>query len=282
MYLKNQIMNNFNSHIFNTGETNEILRNRYNPEGSTLRKAQLRMLDMLLYIDKVCKEQNIEYSLEAGNVLGSVRHSGFIPWDDDVDIILERKEYKRLCNYLLSNPHPQYKLQTPRTDKWFMNHWNVLRDTKSEYLQDNIIHNIRKYRGLQIDIFPIENGVNQTGAKIVHYLHNKNQKILLSKYKSLSKLFFYIISYIIIPFIRIIFIPFRNKKIYSYSYGLPWIDKKWDSDILFPFKRILFENHYFPGPAKLDNYLKIQYNNYMNLPPINERNHHQATYKIFD
>ena len=275
-------MDNFSSYIFNTGESAIFLRNTYNPDGSTLRKAQLRMLDMLLYIDKVCKEQNIKYSLEAGNVLGAVRHGGFIPWDDDVDIILERKEYKKLCNYLLSNPHPQYKLQTPQTDKWFMNHWNVLRDTKSEYIQDSFIHNLRKYRGLQIDIFPIENGVSFIGAKIIHFLHYKNQKLFIKKHHFLCKMFFYLIAYIIIPFIRIISFPFQDKKVYSYAYGLPWIDKKWNSDILFPFKKVLFEHHYFPAPAKLNDYLTIQYNDYMNLPPINKRNHHQATYKILD
>ena len=110
---------------FNTGETNQELRDKYNPDNSILRKAQLRMLDMLIYIDNICKEQDIKYSLDGGNVLGAIRHGGFIPWDDDVDIILERKEYKRLCNYLLKNPHPQYVLQTPKTDPMFINHWNV-------------------------------------------------------------------------------------------------------------------------------------------------------------
>lgn len=270
------------NYIFNTGETNTELHNKYNSDNTILRKAQLRMLDMLLYIDRICKENNINYSLDSGNVLGAVRHGGFIPWDDDVDIILERKEYKRLCKYLLSHPHPQYKLQTPQTDKWFMNHWNVLRDIKSEYIQDSVKHNLRKYRGLQIDIFPIENRVSPFGHKLVYYLHHNNQKLFMGKNNHLCKLFFYVIACIIIPFIRIVFSPFQNKNTYSYGYGLPWTDKKWISNVLFPYKNILFEGHYFPGPSNLDSYLKTQYNNYMDLPPINERNHHQATYKIFD
>ena len=54
--------------VFNTGETQSELRAKYNPEGSILRRAQMRMLDMLLYFDKVCKEQNIPYSIDGGNV----------------------------------------------------------------------------------------------------------------------------------------------------------------------------------------------------------------------
>ena len=59
-------------------ETNEELRAKYNPEGSDLRRAQLRMLDMLLYLDKVCKENEIEYWLGYGTCLGAVRHLSLI------------------------------------------------------------------------------------------------------------------------------------------------------------------------------------------------------------
>ena len=84
-----------NETVFNTGETQGELRAKYNPDGSILRRAQLRMLDMLLYLDKVCKEQQIPYCLDSGNVLGAVRHGGFIPWDDDMDVLLTRYRLKK-------------------------------------------------------------------------------------------------------------------------------------------------------------------------------------------
>ena len=270
------------SKIYNTGESHSDLRNKYNPDESILRKAQLRMLDMLLYIDKICKEQNIKYSLDSGNVLGAVRHKGFIPWDDDVDIILERKEYKRLCDYLLKNPHPQYKLQTPHTDKWYINHWNVLRDTKSVYIQDSYIHNLRKYRGLQIDIFPIENRTNYWGLRFINALHARNEKYLLGKINWFSKLLFNINYYFIIPLVRVICIPFSKKNKYSYGYGLPWIDKRWNVEDLFPYKNIVFEGYNFCGPSNPDKYLKEQYGNYMDLPSSEYRNHHKTIIHIFD
>ena len=158
--------------VFNTGETQSELRAKYNPEGSILRRAQMRMLDMLLYFDKVCKEQKISYRIDGGNVLGAVRHGGFIPWDDDVDVVIMRKDLRRLCDYLIKNPHPQYKLQTFKTDYGYVGAWVVLRDTKSEYIQNSIVHKARKYRGLQIDIFPYENRV----IKPLHHFSGKITK----------------------------------------------------------------------------------------------------------
>ncbi len=87
--------------VFNTGETTESLKEKYNPEGSTLRKAQLRMLDMLKFIDSICKENDITYYLDCGNLLGAVRHQGFIPWDDDADIAMPLSDYRKFKKILL-------------------------------------------------------------------------------------------------------------------------------------------------------------------------------------
>ena len=137
--------------VFNTGETSEELKAKYNPEGSKLRRLQLRMLDMLIYIDKVCTEQNIDWRLDCGNILGAVRHGGFIPWDDDIDIVLVPKEHKRLVAYLKDHPHPQFVLQDNDTDPGFYApNWAVLRDLKSEYKQDSHFHNEEGIKNLQL------------------------------------------------------------------------------------------------------------------------------------
>ena len=101
---------------FNTGETAESLRRDYNPEGSVLRRAQLRLLDMAVYLQRIAKEIGVPCRIEGGCVLGELRHGGFIPWDDDIDFVVDQKDYRKLCNYLKQHPHPQYVLQDHDTD----------------------------------------------------------------------------------------------------------------------------------------------------------------------
>ena len=91
------------------------LRERFNPDGSSLRNHQLRMLEMLKYIDGVCKKHNISYWLSSGTLLGAVRHGGFIPWDDDLDIEMLRKDYLKLVKVLGREIDSKYALQTHKT-----------------------------------------------------------------------------------------------------------------------------------------------------------------------
>lgn len=70
----------------------EELRQRYNPDGSLLRRQQMRMLHILVEVDKICQRHNIRYWLSSGTLIGAVRHGGFIPWDDDLDIEMMRAQ----------------------------------------------------------------------------------------------------------------------------------------------------------------------------------------------
>lgn len=267
--------------IFTTGETTEDLMTKYNPQGSLLRNVQFRMLDMLLYIDKICKEQDIDYMLGCGTALGAVRHGGFIPWDDDLDLFLDYKNYKKLCKYLLKNPHPQFKLHSSKTDSNYLGTWNSLRDTKSKYLQDSVLHNKRKYQGLQIDFFPLDKGgflfLRKISWDMYYYMVYKMTGVSFL----ISKLFYYILSYIVFPIFRS-FNTFGNKCVYSLTYGCGDPYKEFPSEVLFPTKDIEFENHIFKGPADVKRYLEILYDDYMSLPDANNRSSHEAKYQIWE
>ena len=267
--------------IYNTGETSEQLKERYNPEESLLRKGQLRMLDMLQYIHKVCKDLKVQYRLDGGNVLGAVRHGGFIPWDDDVDVAMERKDWKKLIKYLEKNPHPQYKIQTHRTDPGYMGAWAVLRDVKSEYIVNTPEHNIRKYRGLQVDIFPFDRGNIFFLQRIAIKLDCKLIRFWFGKSNFMASIGYHLTYGILFPMFRL-FNVFGDKKKFSNSYGTGWFKQQIPLDVYKPEKEIFFEGIKFAGPAKPDEYLKILYGDYMKLPPVEKRDHHRATYKIWD
>ena len=267
---------------FNTGETPKDLKKKYNSEGTILRKAQLRMLDMLLYLDKVCREQKISYRIDAGNVLGAIRHGGFIPWDDDIDIVLSSKDYNKLWRYLIENPHKQYKLQSFKTDYGYVGAWAVLRDIKSEYIQDSKIHNARKYRGLQIDIFPYENRVIKLLYKFSGCITICNGKLFVGKYMPIARFIYIIQYYILHPIFRCLGILFGNRHVFMHCYGSTF-KVQHSKEALYPFKTITFEGYEFMGPADPYLYCKEHYgDNYMDLPNDNKRNHHNATYKIWD
>ena len=272
--------------IFNTGETAEELKQNYNPEGSIKRRVQLRLLDMLIYFDKVCKEINVDYRLDSGNILGAVRHGGFIPWDDDLDVAIENYgEYKRLCNFLKTHPHPQFVLQDDTTDQGHIKYWNTLRDLKSEYIHldegDDILDKMLKYRGLQIDIFPFEAGVIPSLYFRYANLNRKEKWALLEHKHYKVKIIRLFRKKIINPLLHIASRLFGDKRFYMYSYGAAF-KARIPKEVLLPHRPIMFEGLEFSGPADPHKYCEVVYGNYMDLPPVEKRDHHLVTYKIWD
>ena len=244
------------------------LRERFNPDGSMLRQHQLRMLEMLKYIDKVCQENNIPYWLSSGTCLGAVRHGGFIPWDDDMDIEMLGRDYDRFIKIIETTNDCPYVLQTHKSDPSYIISFGKLRDRFSEIVEDDIMDKDYKYKGIYIDIFPIEPSNSLKLALLGKYLYlicwimNKLTNKMVRK--TCRTIVYIGVFKVIIPILKP-FTKMSNKKILRHRLGSTYIKKR-NYDHIFPLNQIQFEGYSFTCPYDTDAYLKLIYGDYMKLP----------------
>ena len=137
-------------------------------EEFTLAKVQELSFGILQFIKRICDENQIRYYLAYGTLIGAVRHKGFIPWDDDVDIMMPRKDYKKLLAILNSKPHPYYKLISADTDERFQVPLPKVVDTRTVLIQDyDIVETVPL--GVYVDIFLMDGAGNDYQAAVNHY-----------------------------------------------------------------------------------------------------------------
>lgn len=112
-------------------------------------------LDMLLEFDRVCKALGLHYHLAAGTLLGAIRHEGFIPWDDDIDVAMPRRDYNRFLKEAPSLLSAELFLQHWRSDPGFAEQFAKLRREGSEFRELGR-HRANHHHGIYVDIFPFD------------------------------------------------------------------------------------------------------------------------------
>ena len=257
---------------------------KYNGEGTILRKAQLRMLDILIEVDKICRKHNITYWLDGGTCLGAVRHKGFIPWDDDIDISVMRKDYKRLRKLLQEELPANIVFQDESTDRHYPSKMGKVRDRHS-YFEEQEVKKTLKEQGIFIDIFILEKG-NVNIKSFVDFFYGRSFRRLRGHSGNKGE---YIIALLMWPFANLLVFMVRlfgflvSSDHLIYGYGIPTLRKyQLHASDYFPPKPIVFEGHEFMAPADPDAYLKRLFGNYMQIPPEDKRRVHAAEIRFFD
>ena len=247
----------------------------------TLNEIKHCELDILSYIDEVCKNNNITYYLAYGTLLGAVRHNGFIPWDDDIDVFMFRDDYNRFISSFLNNE--LYKLLSLETDNEYYYPFAKVVDKRTR-VNEELFKSIENL-GVWVDIFPLDyydpRLIKKRKVDLYSDLH------LVSRYKSFQashSLFRTIIKRIVYYFIKnqspkkyaLWFNELGNKSKIPQNEvcvisGCDLYSEKWKTKWFETSFKHKFEDREFFVPGCYDDILKTTYGDYMMLPPENER-----------
>ena len=269
-------------------------------DNETLRKVQLAQLEIGKEIKRVCDENGIKYFLDSGTLLGAIRHKGFIPWDDAMDMGMLREDYERFIEIAPKELKPEYFLQTWKTDKSYPYAFAKIRKKGTVFIeavsQKTNAHNEIFVDVFPYDIYPDDETVRTKLTKKIMLLkyslwmkdgmtpwlrHKSVLDRLLVKAKYVPH-YFYALTHsrdaMIAEYEKLM--PMHNAETSKYyveqSGGTPF--GKWiiPTECFKDFIEVKFEDTMFLVPEKYDLYLKTVYGDYMQLPPVEKRgNWHQ-------
>ena len=255
-------------------------------EAKILKQLQDTETEILANIDLFCKKNNIKYSLYYGTALGAVRHKGFIPWDDDLDIAMTRDNYELFCTLWKKNPLKGFFLQTIETDSYSgVCHAKVRKDNTLFISEDGDGNNI--HNGIWIDIFALDRVPKNVFKKAYLYFNNLKRMIYTRGYSISSK--DSLLKKILKSFLKIIpdsyrkdrliksekniqkYINFEGDYTYKSFATLGSIKYDYSKELVSNYVYTDFENHKFLIFKDSDSMLKILYGDYMKLPPVEEQ-----------
>lgn len=254
---------------------------KYNGEGTLLRDVQKKMLTILIEVDKICRQNDIPYWIDYGTLLGAIRHGGFVPWDDDLDICIMEEHFEKFQEVCLRELPENLFLQNEKTDPLSSmgNGLIKIRDKESLYIHD--FENFRKKynKGIFIDVFKCRSYSKMPMSLLKFLIKNISKSFGFSHYnpplnfKNIICFFIYPILY---PIHKSILSILNNKKTFYVGCAPERSTYKEIHYIhnLFPLQEITFENHKFMAPNNPDAFLRDEYGDYMQIPPVEKRRTH--------
>lgn len=247
----------------------EALRQKYSPEGSPLRDLQMLLLNEVMLLDGICKENGLSYFLTGGSALGAVRHQGFIPWDDDMDIALFEDDYKKLVRILLETKSDTFVLHCRKTDFNYTFGFPKYRAKKGELLGCFPPRGkLYKYKGYGIDVFCVSKHSYARAwlcAKMRAALLNGMYRIKNERLRRLVTKVNWGIYDVLQPLtLPLDLLRKKDEMHYDLGRGTPYHNMRYSE--VFPVKYVPFENVELPVPGNADAFLSRIFGNYMELP----------------
>lgn len=254
----------------------------------SIKELQSKTLEMLLFFDSFCKENNLKYFLCGGGLIGAIRHHGFIPWDDDIDLFMPRDDYEQLA-VLWPQIVDSSKYMYCRTDLKHLYHdaGASIRDVNTTAINRHSV-NEDICHGVALEIMPID-GCPNSKIKRCFQLYNAfvfnlfNVQRLPDNKGKLVRLLTSLVY-------KIVYSPKQRYKIWKRA-EKRMSKYKWDdcdevTELIGSIKGMLlrhpkcdffnvvykdFEGYNFPVMAGYDRYLRLIWGDYMQLPPVEKR-----------
>ncbi len=251
---------------------------------ATLREIQQFELQMLKDVAKACDENGIEYLLDSGTLLGAIRHGGFIPWDDDIDLYMTLENYKKFIKIGQRILGDKYFVQNYRTDNEYCEMWIQVRANGTTSMPKKL-KNWNIHWGMCLDIFPIigvsDDLIKKEKQKKALAINRTllRDKYMLAKGEPInSKLkLIYKIPRPIRKFIcrlnehRYMLNPEKYNTCANIWYD---ITVEYPYKVFSPLTKVKFEDAEFTTTSKYDEYLTLLYGDYMTIPDESQRGGH--------
>lgn len=237
-----------------------------------LQDAELSMLKEFI---SVCEKHGLKYYLIGGTCLGAIRHGGFIPWDDDIDVALPREYYEKFIKIAEPSLPEYYFLQTFETDKEYPNCFAKIRDSRTTFIESSV-KNLKINHGAYIDIFPLDYYPEKNGKifELKVFIAKARLSAVFSSTTSLKMRAVQLLAKILHPsFIKTLhslnsFVKsFSKADYYVNAFGTTGRPKKIPIECFGDGTSVKFEGIDAIVPSDYKNYLEIIYGDYMTPPP---------------